>query len=609
MPLILESSLSRILLSRCDASPDAPAFGEAADGGRIEHSYSRFLDDAFALSLVLEERGVRPGERVAIIAGSSVDFAKVQWSITCCGAIPVPLSAQQSDDDLAAILEDCGASLICLESQARGDRLVQHSSRPFADRPVLLFPELSELLEKGRGLLAVRGREALRTQLWNADPGALFLLMYTSGTTGEPKGAMISQAQFLGALHDCAELFRTHLETETETSLTVLPLANIFGQFEMAIGFVFGWKTCFATRLDRFELELSEVRPSVVFGVPRLFEKLLAGIRGNIESRPSPERAVIEKLLEASRRVAASRAAHERPALTDTAESLLARQTIVKSVQKRLGGRLKFAISGGAPLAPALGSELDLLGLHVLEGYGLTETCGPVAINDPSHPAFGSVGRPLPSVELQFLSDREIILRPKAPFLGYWNRAASSSEGPTDGWVHTGDLGYLDNEGRLHISDRKKDMIILSTGQRIAPQKIENRALMGRYFENFVILGDQRSHLGALVTLRRDEIIRFCTERQILFSRLPELVNHPKIRALVQSEIEALNAGLAPHQRIRRFVILSQPLSVQSGALTHTQKLRRKQIEELHPEAVAALFEPSPAPPAEPGLDRDDPLG
>ena len=359
-------------------------------------------------------------------------------------------------DDLAAILEDCGASLICLESQALRERLSHQIPGLFATNSVLVFSELPELLEKGHGLLAVRGREMLRTRLWDADPTGTFLLMYTSGTTGEPKGAMISQAQFLGGLHDCAELFRAHLETEGETSLTVLPLANIFGQFELAIGFVFGWKTCFATRLDRFELELSEVRPSVVFGVPRLFEKILAGIQRDIESRAGPERAVIEKLLEASRRVAAARNAHERPALADTAESLLARQTIIKSIQKRLGGRLKFAISGGAPLAPALGSELDLLGLHVLEGYGLTETCGPVAINDPSHPAFGSVGRPLPSVELQFLSDREIILRPKAPFLGYWNRAASSSEGPADGWVHTGDLDRKSTRlNSSHVSESR----------------------------------------------------------------------------------------------------------------------------------------------------------
>ncbi|NDD92242.1 hypothetical protein EBZ37_09170 [bacterium] len=246
-----------------------------------------------------------------------------------------------------------------------------------------------------------------------------------------------------------------------------------------------------------------------------------------------------------------------------------------------------------------------MLGIRVIEGYGLTETCGPVSINDPAAPAFGSVGRPLPSAEIQIHSDGEIMVRPKEPFLGYWNHSDITAEIVRDGWLHTGDLGFLDPEGRLHITDRKKDIIILSSGRNIAPQKIENRAGMSRFLEDFVVLGDRRSYLGALITLRQEEVIKFCTERQILFSRFAELVNHPKIRALVQAEVELLNESLAHYERIRRFVILPESLSVKSGEITHTQKLRRRQIEELHPEAVRALFEPS-----FPGaLDQNNSLG
>ncbi len=609
MPLILESTLTRTLLSRRDSTPDAIAFSERVESRWVDHGYSKIVSDILSLALVLEERGIHARERVAIVGNTSVDFARLQWAVIACGAVPVPLSPVQSDEELAAIFRDSGATLICLESPALRDRLSRHRPEALVDKQVLLFGELPELLERGRGMLATGGREGVEKRLWNADPQALFLLVYTSGTTGEPKGSMISQAQFMCGLHDCAELFRSHLQTEQETTYTVLPLANIFGQFELAIGFVFGWKTCFSTRVDLIETEIAEVQPSLLFGVPKLFERILSGIQENIDSKPAAERAIIERLIDATRRVAASREAHERPSLADTAESLLAQQTVIKGVQKRLGGRLKFAISGGAPLPPDLARELDLLGVRVLEGYGLTETCGPIAINDPALPAFGSVGRPLPSIEIQILSDSEIVARSKEPFLGYWNRSETTTEIVRDGWLHTGDLGYLDTEGRLHITDRKKDMIILSSGRTIAPQKIENRARSSRYLEDFVVLGDRRSHLAALITLRRDEIIKFCTERQILFSRFPELVNHPKIRALVQSEVEELNAGLAPYERIRRFVILPESLSVRSGEITHTQKLRRRQIEELHPDAVLALFQASESPAGDPALDRDESLG
>ncbi|MBU6375779.1 MAG: AMP-binding protein, partial [Bdellovibrionales bacterium] len=489
------------------------------------------------------------------------------------------------------------------------ERFLQKRPEAIAGVATQTFDEIDTLLEQGRGFLATTGEDGFKNRLWDADPRSLFLLIYTSGTTGEPKGSMISQAQFMSALHDSAEVFRAHLKTEEETSLSVLPLANIFGQFELAMGLVFGWKTCFSNRLERLDSELSEVQPTLLFGVPKLFEKILSGIQDNIDSRPAAERIIIEKLLDATRRVAVSRSAHERPRLTDTAESLLARQTVLKGIQKRLGGQLKFAISGGAPLPPDLGSELDLLGVRIVEGYGLTETCGPISINDPASPTFGSVGRPLSSAEIQIHSDGEIMVRSKEPFLGYWNQTEITSEIMREGWLYTGDLGFLDPEGRLHITDRKKDIIILSSGRNIAPQKIENRARMSRYLEDFVVLGDRRSYLGALITLKQEEIIKFCAERQVLFSRFAELVNHPKIRALVQGEVESLNETLAHYERIRRFVILPESLSVKSGEITHTQKLRRKQIEDLHPEAVIALFEATAPGGSSGALDQNHSIG
>ncbi|MEN9723298.1 MAG: hypothetical protein RJB38_1284 [Pseudomonadota bacterium] len=608
MPLILENSLTRTLLSRCEHTPDAGAFSERTPTEWQDHRFQNFLDDVYALSLWLQTQGVQPAERIALVAQTSYDLLRMQWAIIASKAIPVPLSPLQTNEDLLQIFRDCEPAVLILESEALQERLISADPQSLKAPRTKLFSHFPEWLESGRALLTTEARATVREALWNADSNALFLLMYTSGTTGEPKGSMISQAQFMRALRDSAEVFRDHLLPEQETTLTILPLANIFGQFEVAVGFVFGWKTAFATRPDRLQAELAEVQPSLLFGVPKIFEKLLEGIQENIDSKSPTERAIIERLLDAVRRVAESKVTHERPRLADTAESILAHQTIIKAIQKQLGGRLKFAISGGAPLPPDLAAELKLFNLILLEGYGLTETCGPVAIRRPDDLRSDSVGPPLSGVDVQILSDGEIIVRSPEPFLGYWRKPEVTAETLREGWIHTGDIGYLDQQGRLHITDRKKDLIVLSTGRTIAPQKIEARVRSSKYVLDLMALGDRRSFVGALVTLRKEEIIKFCQERQILFSQFPELVNHPKIRSLIQAEIEQLNDGLAPYERIRRFVILPESLSTRKGEVTHTQKLRRRQIEEHHPEAVRALFEP-PFTHKQGPLDQNESLG
>lgn len=592
MPFILEKSLTRTLISRVETTPKAIAFTQRLDSKWITYTYQEFLEEVFALASSLGQKGVKPGDRIPIVGNTSYEFIRTQWALITIGAIPVPLSPLQSENDLHTIFKDCEARAFYLESANLLNKLNQAEIGFSESKLTILFEQNPELIEQGRGLLASSGAEKLRQQLWDTDPHALFLLIYTSGTTGEPKGSMIAQSNFMCSLHDCTELFRAYLATEQEKTLMILPLANIFGQFELAIGFVVGWTTCFPTRLDRLETEITEVQPTLFFGVPKLFERILSGIQDDLESRPTAERILIERLIEATRRVAHLRQIQERPSLTDTAESLIAKQTVLKGIQKRLGGKLKFAISGGAPLPPALASELHLLGIPVLEGYGLTETSGPIAINDPSDPGFGSVGKPLNGCEFRILSDGEITVKTKEPFMGYWKDPAATGEILREGWLHTGDLGYLDEKGRLHITDRKKDVIILSNGRNIAPQKIEARVSLTRYLEDLVVLGDRQDYLGALITLKQSEIIKFCTERQILFSRFTELVNHPKIQSLVQSEVQLINEGLSPYERIRKFVILPESLSVRSGELTHTQKLRRKQISEHHPEALELLFGP-----------------
>lgn len=242
--------------------------------------------------------------------------------------------------------------------------------------------------------------------------------------------------------------------------------------------------------------------------------------------------------------------------------------------------------------------ELELLGLRILEGYGLTETSGPITIHSPAEAsrdslagsAAGSVGRPLAQAELRFSSDGEILVKSPKNFLGYWKRPAETSSALREGWLHTGDQGFLDSGGRLHITGRKKELIRLSTGQSISPQKIENLARNRPFIEDCIVLGDGRPHLAALVTVKREGLLKFCSEKQILFSSFKDLVEHPKVLALIQSELESLNEELPAHEKIRRFVILPESLTVYAGVMTHTHKPRRHEIAERYKEQIDALY-------------------
>jgi long-chain acyl-CoA synthetase len=540
----------------------------------------------------LNTQNIRPGENVAIVSENSVAMVQLQFALWAIGAVVVPVPPQLSSAEIQSILLDCSASKVFFQDAALAERVGPTELIAFN------LKEAGSWIEEGRTLFAEPSprvsAETLRKTLWDSDPLALFILIYTSGTSGEPKGVMLSQRNLMSCLHDTTEVFRDHLETEKESRLMVLPLAHIFGQFELALSWVFGMKTSFSERSHRLVDELQEVQPTLLFGVPKVFEKVLVAIEKSLEARPSHERKITEKLLEAARRVADSRENLQRPSLTDSAENLLAQQTVVRAIQKKLGGRLKFAISGGAPLSAELGRELNLMGFKILEGYGLTETCGPISINDPTAPCFGTVGKLLTEVEIQFSSDSEIkILSPKN-FLGYWRKPEATAEVLKEGWLHTGDLGFLDSEGRLHITDRRKELIKLSTGRSVPPQKIESLARSSRILEDFVVLGDGQSSIGALVTLNREIILKYCAERQILFSSFKELIDHPKVRGLVQSEIEQINEALAEHEKIRRFVILPEALSVYTGVMTPNQKPRRHLIAERYRAEIEALFPSSP---------------
>jgi long-chain acyl-CoA synthetase len=424
-----------------------------------------------------------------------------------------------------------------------------------------------------------RDPQKFEKNLTLAQPSDTLTICYTSGTTGVPKGVIITHDNMMSELEDCEISFSSFITPENETILSFLPISHIFGKVESMAVWVFGWEVCFAESVEKVVTNLTEIRPTILFSVPRIYEKAYARIQGMIaESSPAKQR-LFHWGIESGRRYFAAKRGGKRPSFTDYAQYHAAKKAIFSKIRDRFGGRIKYAISGGAPLSSEIGEFFRIAGIPILEGYGLTETCAAVSLNTPNDIRFGTVGRPLSEVSAKVAEDGEILIRSRKNFPGYFKNPEETEQALTKGWFHTGDIGFIDEDGFIHITDRKKDLIVTSGGKNIAPQKIEGLAKSHPLLNQFVVHGDRRHYLTALVTLDRELVIRYAAEHQILFSEYSELIKNPKILAWVEKSVDDMNRQLASYETVKKFTILPQDFTIDAGELTPSMKIRRGVIE------------------------------
>ncbi|MEK6578594.1 MAG: AMP-dependent synthetase/ligase, partial [Bdellovibrionota bacterium] len=401
----------------------------------------------------------------------------------------------------------------------------------------------------------------------------------------------ISHENMMSVLSDCALVLAQYLTGRDETVLSFLPFSHILGKVESMSIYTFGWKQAFNEHLDKLMTNFTEIRPTLVFAVPRIFEKALAQIQANVEKESSAKKRLFVWALKAGGVYFSKLNAGKKPSIAERAQYLAAKTFIFRNITQRFGGRLKFCICGGAPLSSEIAEFFQTLGVSILEGYGLTETCAPVTLNTPHAYRFGTVGKPLPEVSIKSSADGELLVRSKKVFQGYFKIPDETNQVLADGWLHTGDVGFVDAEGYVHITDRKKDLIITSSGKNIAPQKLENLVKSNNFISHFVVCGERRNYLTALVTLNHEEAIQFAFQKQILFSDYNELIRHPKIISQVQEIVDELNQGLASFETIKRFLILPSDFSVENGELTPSLKVRRRIIGERYHGQIDNMYQ------------------
>ncbi|HLE01024.1 MAG TPA: long-chain fatty acid--CoA ligase [Bdellovibrionota bacterium] len=623
MGFILRSTVGETFLARVTGSPDRVAFhykpkplfaNQAATWKRV--TFSEFYLATRNTSFGLMKLGVAPGDKVALLSNTRYEWPLCDIAILGARGITVPIYASNTLEDIKYIINHSESKILIVEDMTQLKKLFAKQSSdkkafPNLKKIVLIDPPVSETFTEtpfGEVILLDslkklghenegRSPAHFSDNLNAAKPSDLLTICYTSGTTSQPKGAMITHENMMSVLGDCVESFGKHVTPEHEILLSFLPFSHILGKVESMAIYAFGWQEAFAESVDQLMSNVREIRPTIIFAVPRIFEKAYNLISNDVASSPSAYRKLFNWATHVGAEYFGAIHAKKSPSVGKKAEYILARNLIFKAASDRFGGRLNFAICGGAPLPREIGEFSQIIGLRILEGYGLTETCGPITLNTPGQTRFGSVGRPMPEVNIRIASDGEILVKSKKVFMGYYKMAEETAECLKDGWFHTGDIGILDPEGFVRITDRKKDIIITSGGKNIAPLKIEQLVAKHSLIEHFAIHGNGRTYLTALITLNKGQTIQYANENRILFSEYSELIKHPRILSLVQKILDEANLELASYETIKKFMILPNEFTIEGGELTPSLKLRRKFIDEHYKPLLDTMYPPAPPPP------------
>ena len=531
---------------------------------------------------------MRKGDNVALLARNSLDWALVDFALAQIGAVGVPIYASSSPRDVEYLLAHSEAVGIVCEDATQLAKVEGASSELPALQHVLTYHDLDGLAAHGRDYAAANP-SALDDATAAIAEDDLFTIIYTSGTTGPPKGCMLSNRNYYEMASVVDRMDRTYYHPD-DLMLLYLPLAHNYGRLMLLLGAKVGFTIAFLADPLRIGEALPQVRPTILPSVPRVYEKVYSLVQSRFDEATGGRRRLIDWALAVGGEVSRREAAGENVPAGLRAKHRVADRLVFAKVREPLGGRLRMAGSGGAPLAREIAEFFDSVGVRITEGYGLTECTTACSVNTPDRYRFGSVGQPLPGSEIRIAPDGEIEVRSDTVFQGYYKDPEATAAVLTpDGWLHTGDIGRLDADGFLHITDRKKDILVTAGGKNVAPQNIENELKTSKYVSQALVVGDARPYVSALITLDPAEIERWAAEQGIE-GDAAALVHDERVRALLQSVVDSVNRDRSRFEQVKRFAILPRDFTMEAGEITPTLKLRRRAVQEHFADEIDTLY-------------------
>jgi long-chain acyl-CoA synthetase len=570
------------------------------DGAWRAFSSAEFRRAVEELSLGLRALGLEPGDRVAILSENRPEWVFADLATLAAAAVDVPIYATLTGPQVLYMLKDSQAGIVFVSNAAQAAKIAQVRAQAPALRHVIVMDEegvpgtlsLAEVREKGRPALE-RDQAAVRTRASAVKPADLATIIYTSGTTGDPKGVMLSHANIVSNVDAAIAAFAVF--GPEDVALSFLPLCHIF---ERMAGYYLmmsrGVTIAYAESVDTVPANMAEVRPTVMCSVPRLYEKMHARILEKVAADSPLRQRIFRWGVAVGLLAFRHRVGKTKPPAGLRVRRALAERLVFAKIKRRVGGRLKLFVSGGAPLSREINEFFGAAGLLILEGYGLTETSPVITVNRLRDFRPGTVGRPLDGVEVKIAPDGEILTRGPHVMQGYFNKPEATAEAiDKDGWFHTGDIGLLE-DGFLTITDRKKDIIVTSGGKNIAPQPIESALKRSPLITEVVMIGNKRNFASALVVPSFANLEKWAREQGISFASREALVADPRVVDLYDRTVSELTKDYAQYERIKKITLLPREFSIETGELTPKLSVKRRVVEQKYKDMIDRMYEGGP---------------
>ncbi|MFL5319808.1 MAG: AMP-dependent synthetase/ligase [Myxococcaceae bacterium] len=582
-------NLLELLLQRAD-KPDNVAARYKKNGAWTEMKWGQLIKEVRKVSAGLIAAGLRPGERVAIFAGTSLQWIICDLAVSAAQAVTIPIYSSNTPDEARYILQNSDASFLIIDNDekdakqpGRITRIRQKLSECPTVRKLIFFEgepqsdkemKLEELLAQGERQDAANPG-AFEERVRSIKPDDLWGFIYTSGTTGDPKGVMLTHANWA---YEATALSNVGIMLPDDMIFLFLPLAHSFAQVIKASWLGLGYQLAVDGAVDKVVQNLAEIRPTILPAVPRIFEKVYSSVVAKGSAEAGVKGSLFRWAFKLFDEYAEARnQGREYNSLGFQLAKRLVFSKVRASLDEKLGGRMRIFISGGAPLSRKIAYFFELVGFEVLEGFGLTETSAGATVSPPGRARIGTVGMAFPGTEIKIAADGEILIRGPGVMKGYYkNDAATAEVLEADGWFHSGDIGEIDADGYLRITDRKKDIIVTAGGKNVAPQNLENALKTFPIISQAMVHGDKRAYLTCLVTVSEEAGRKLLSDKGVTITDYAELSKRAEIREAVQAAVSSVNAEQPPYNTMKKFVILDRDFSQETGEMTPTLKVKRK---------------------------------
>ena len=588
-------TIAEMFIQCVEQFADNPAFFDKIDGEWQKKTYREAGDIVENLASGLASLGVQKGDKIAIISTNSSRWAFADYAITGLGAVTVTVYPTLTTPHMKYIFDDSETHYAFVGNKEQLDKtksLIQECEHM---KGYVLMDDSDDDTDKvfGFSSLIERGKAYKESSDFDfkaiastINPDDLLTLIYTSGTTGNPKGAMLSHNNLIANIKSGKKSI--HID-ESDVFLSFLPLSHVFermvGHFS---GLTSGGRVYYAESIDTVADNMGEIKPTIMASVPRLYEKMYAKIIDKVSNDPPLRQKIFWWAISVGKEAMPNICKNSRPSGWLGFKFGLAEKLVFSKIKERVGGRVRFFVSGGAPLSQEIAEFFAAANIIILEGYGLTETSPVITNNRLEDVKFGTVGKPIDGVEVKIAEDGEIICRGENVMLGYYNNEAATREViDENGWFHTGDIGEFDEDGFLRITDRKKNIIVTSGGKNIAPAPMEIALIASKYIEQVVVLGDRRNFVSALIVVAQETLSEWANEQGID----GEIIQDERTDKLFENEVSKAMAGFAHYETVKKFKLVADEWSVESGELTPTLKVKRKVVEKKYADLIDSIYQ------------------